>query len=268
MMLLSADLSDPLLELLPRHPALVDAVEVGPWFSLAQVQAYRRALPSLPFYFHGADLLAQVGAGPAVLQQVAAYLDATGSPWVSMHLCLWPADALASLRRSRVRPPLPDVAEAARQLSWQVSRLAESISAPILLENVEPQPFAGCEFEVQAELITRFINSTGCGFLLDLGHALISASVLGMDIHAYLSALPLARVEQVHLSSTRLRDGRLFDAHQPLQLQDYALLEYVLACSHPQLVTLEYIRLPGPLLSQLARLRQILDSQQPAEGCP
>ncbi len=260
MTLLSADLSDPLLELLPGQPALVDAVEVGPWFSLARVQAYRRALPGLPFYFHGADLLAQVGAVPALLLQVAAYLGATGSPWVSMHLGLWPAEALERMRRSQVREPLPDVAQAARRLAWQIKSLAQSLSVPVLLENVDPQPYPGCEFEVQAELIAQLIASTGCGFLLDLGHARISASVLGMDIHSYLSALPLARVEQVHLSGPRLRDGRLFDAHEPLQPEDYALLEYALAHAHPRLVTLEYIRQPGPLREQLARLRQILST--------
>ncbi len=266
MIQLSADLSDPLFELLYSQPALVDAVELGPWFSLAQVRAYRRALPGLPFYFHGADLLAQVGADSAVLDQIAAYLAATDSPWVSMHLGLWPADALESMRRSRVRSPLPDVPQAALRLARQVKSFAESISVPVLLENIEPQPFPGCEFEVQAGIITQLIESTGCGFLLDLGHALISASVLGMNIHAYLSALPLAQVAQVHLSGPRQRDGRLFDAHEPLRPEDYDLLAYVLAHSHPRLVTLEYIRQTGPLLEQLEYLRHFLSSWQTAPG--
>ncbi len=260
MPLLSADLSDPLLELLPRQPALVDCVEVGPWFSPEQIRGYRQAQPGLPFYFHGADLLASVGADPAVLPRINAYLAATGSPWVSMHLGLWPVEALERMRRSQARAPLPDVPHAARRLAWQVKSVAESISVPVLLENVEPQPFPGCEFEVQAGLIAQLVESTGCGFLLDVGHARISAAVLGIDIHGYLSALPLGRVEQVHLSGPRLREGRLFDAHEPLQPEDYKLLEYVLAYSRPRLVTLEYIRQPGPLHEQLARLRQILEA--------
>ncbi len=258
MILLSADLSDPLLELLRQQPTLVDALEVGPWFSPAQIQEYRQELPGYPFYFHGADLLAQVGSDPGAILQLSAYLDATRSPWVSMHLGLWPPVELERMRQTQVRSRLPDVDQASHYLVWQARTVAHIFSVPLLLENVEPQPYPGCEFEVQPELISQLIENTGCGFVLDLGHALVSASVLGMDIGDYLSALPLGRVEQVHLSGPRLQEGRLFDAHEPLRPEDYDLLAFVLARSNPRLVTLEYIRQPGPLLVQLIRLKEMI----------
>ena len=258
MILLSADLSEPLLELLRRQSDLVDALEVGPWFSQAQIQEYRQALPGMPFYFHGGYLLARVGLLPQAIPQIAAYISAAGSPWVSMHLGLWPPGALWLMHRTQVRSPLPDTQAAARRLAWQAIRLAHSITVPLLLENVDPQPFPGCEFEVQAELITQIIETTDCGFLLDTGHARVAASVLGTDVREYISCLPLGRVEQVHVSGPCLQAGRLFDAHEPLQSEDYDLLEFILGRAHPRLVTLEYIRQPQALLEQLTRLRNIL----------
>ena len=265
MILLSADLSDPLLELLRSQPTLVDALEVGPWFSLAQIQDYRRALPRLPFYFHGGDLLARVGLLPETIPPIAAYIAASGSPWVSMHLGLWPPGSLWLMYHRHIRPPLPDPQAAARRLAWQAKRLAHSTAVPLLLENVEPKPFPGCEFEVQARLITQLLETIDCGFLLDTGHARVAASALSMDVREYVSCLPLDRVQQVHVSGPRPRDGRLFDAHEPLQPEDYALLEYLLDRTLPTLVTLEYIRQPQALYEQLIRLRNILASR--SSGC-
>ncbi len=259
MTLLSADLSDPLLELFHRQPALVDGLEVGPWFSPDQVRAYRQALPDVPFTFHGMDLLVQVGFDPEAIPRIAAYVAASGSPWVSVHLGLWPLEALEHMRRSQVPLPLPDPERAAHRLVQQVKQLSQSLLVPILLENVSPLPFPGCEFEVQPELIQRLIAATGCALLLDLGHARISAAALGVDIHTYLSSLPLERVEQVHVSGPRLQDGRLYDAHEPLQPEDYALLEFILDRTHPRWVTLEYIRRPDALYDQLIHLRHLLE---------
>jgi hypothetical protein len=93
-----------------------------------------------------------------------------------------------------------------------------------------------------------------------MGHAQVSAAVLGMVVRDYVNRLPLARVVQVHVSGPRLRAGRLVDAHEPLQARDYDLLDFVLARTDPQVVTLEYIREREPLREQLHRLHMILES--------
>jgi len=46
----------------------------------------------------------------------------------------------------------------------------------------------------------------------------------------------------------------LSDAHQPLLKDDYDLLEFILAKTHPQVVTLEYIQEADALREQLGRL--------------
>jgi len=130
----------------------------------------------------------------------------------------------------------------------------------VILENTDPLPFDGYDFEVQTERITRVLEGADCGFLLDIGHARVSAAALRVDVVDYLSDLPLHRVVQVHVSGPRMRDGRLVDAHESLQETDYALLDFVLERTRPQVVTLEYIRKREALQEQLCRLRGILDA--------
>ncbi len=260
MIQLTADLSDPLLELVHNDEAPLDAVEVGPWFSVQQIHNYRHMLPGLPFYFHGADLIDRVGVIPGAVSRIAAYLHCTESRWVSMHITLWLPGMVWLMLRRGWHMPLPNPERAAQRFIRQVRRLARSIRVPVILENTEPLPFAGYDFEVQPERITHVLEGAECGFLLDIGHARVSAAALRVDVVDYLSGLPLNRVVQVHLSGPRMRDGRLVDVHESLQATDYALLDFVLQRARPQVVTLEYIRQREALREQLCRLRDILDS--------
>ena len=108
--------------------------------------------------------------------------------------------------------------------------------------------------------LPRCWRARGVACLLDIGHARVSAATLGADVHGYLADLPLERVVQIHVSGPRMRDGRLVDAHEPLEDADYALLDWVLARTQPQVVTLEYIREREALSRQLGRLRERIGS--------
>lgn len=258
MIALSTDLSDPLLELLRHDPTLVDAVEVGPWFSAERIRAYRLLLPALPFYFHGGDLLAEVGAVPGAAGRIAAHVAAADSPWVSLHLCPWRRRQMAVMLRQGWRWPMPGAGQALRRLVAQARRVQGDLAVPLLLENVEPLPLPGYELHCQPAFIRQAVARAGCALLLDTGHARIAAQALGMTAWDYVRMLPLERVRQVHVSGPREVAGRLVDAHAPLEEADYALLADVLAHTRPDVLTLEYIRESVPLRAQLARLRGML----------
>ena len=260
MIQLTTDLSNPLLELLRDNQAPIDAVEVGSWFSVEQIGDYRKTLPQFPFHFHGGDLIERVGLIPGTNSRIAAYLHCTQSPWASMHITMWLPGMIWLMSRRGWRMPLPNPERATQRFIQKVRRLARSIHVPVILENIEPLPFDGYDFEVQTERIKKVIEETNCGFLLDIGHARVSAARLGADIHDYLRGLPLNRVVQVHVSGPRMRDGHLVDAHEPLQEVDYTLLDFVLEQTQPQVVTLEYIRERESLREQLFRLRGILNT--------
>jgi uncharacterized protein (UPF0276 family) len=258
--LLTTNVSDPLLELLLSNEAPIDGVEVGPWFSVRQICEYRQKLPQLPFTFHGGNLIERVGIIPGTVARTAAYVRCTGSPWVSMHITMWLPSMVWLMLRRGWRMPLPNPKRATQKFVQRVKKLARSIDVPVILENIEPLPFDGYDFEVQTERIAEVLDTLECGFLLDIGHARVSASRLDITVHEYLSGLPLDDVVQVHVSGPRKCDGRLIDAHEPLQEIDYELLNFVLSRAQPEIVTLEYVRQRDCLREQLYHLRGIVDS--------
>jgi uncharacterized protein (UPF0276 family) len=260
MIQLTTNLSDPLLGLIHDDEAPVDGVEVGPWFSVRQIRRYQQMLPRLPFYFHGGDLIERAGLIPGSVAKIASYLRCTESPWISMHITMWLPGMVWLMLRRGWRMPLPDPDRATRRFVRQVRMLARAVRVPVLLENMEPLPFDGYDREVRTERIAKVFEETQCGLVLDTGHARVSAAALEVDVYDYLNRLPLDRVVQIHVSGPRVRDGRLADVHEPLQEIDYALLDFVLTRTHPQVVTLEYIRERSALAEQLCRLRGVLDS--------
>lgn len=258
MIKLTTNLSEPLLALVRDGEVLVDAVEVGSWFSARQIREYRRALPEMPFTFHGGDLIDRVGLIPGAVSRIRAYLDCTASPWASMHITMWPPGMVWVMLRHGWRMPLPNKDRATRRYIRQVRKLARAIPVPVTLENTEPLPFDGYDFEVEADRIAEVLEQTGCGFVLDIAHARVSAEVMGVDIRDYLRDLPLDRVVQLHVSGPRVQEGRLVDVHETMQRIDYELLRFVLARTSPEVITLEYIRDREALREQLLQLRSVL----------
>jgi len=70
----------------------------------------------------------------------------------------------------------------------------------MLLENPSTYVgFTGSTFD-EPRFITEIVQRTGCGLLLDVNNAYVSAINQQFDAHAYLDAYPLAHVEQIHLA--------------------------------------------------------------------
>jgi uncharacterized protein (UPF0276 family) len=257
---LSSDLSEALLSLLSEGKELVEAVEVGPWFTVPQIRAYRQRLLEMPFLFHAADMVESLGTAPGSEDSIKEYLACTDSPWVSVHISVWNPGEVGQMKNGQ-KVALPDQEKSAQLFIQKVNRLKDAVQVPVLIENVEPLAFEGYDFWARPDFINRVMRETDCNFLLDTGHARISAKRLNMDIHVYVQQLPLDRVVQVHVSGPRLVDGQFVDAHQPLQDEDYDLLNLILESTHPQVVTLEYIQEAQALREQLLCLRDLLTNR-------
>ena len=259
MIQLTTNLSDALIELIRADQAPIDAIEVGTWFSVKQVRQYRRQLPGWEFHFHAGTMIVKVGLIPGTIRQLKKYLLCTSSPWASVHFSLLPPVRLwLALRFGWYLPP-PGLDRATRRSVRRIAKLAAAIDTPVILENMPPLGAGRYTFEGEPDRIRAILEATNCDLLLDIAHARVAAGALGMDIHDYLNRLPLERVVQIHISGPRMRDGYLYDAHEPLQESDYALLEWVLARTRPQVLTLEYFREREALHEQLWRLRGVLD---------
>lgn len=98
---------------------------------------------------------------------------------------------------------------------------------------------------VEPNLITRIVEQTGCGFLLDISHAIISAFHIGMDPYEYFNRLPVKRVKEMHFTGIHHIKGQWMD-HLSILKRDWHWLDWVLAriksgeWSTPWLLAFEY----------------------------
>jgi len=126
---------------------------------------------------------------------------------------------------------------------------------------------------VMPEVLTDVVDGTGCGFLLDVSHARITAATLGIDPWRYLDSLPVHALQELHVTGVHVIDGGLRD-HLPFQADDWRFLEGVVArvmagaWPAPAIVAFEYGGV-GPvfewrsdedvLAEQLPRMRELLE---------
>jgi uncharacterized protein (UPF0276 family) len=131
---------------------------------------------------------------------------------------------------------------------------------PLLLENYNYHPTNAYEYICEPELFSFLLDEIGCGMLLDLAHARISANNMGWkDPESYLSALPLNKVREVHTNHPGWEGDQMVDMHQPLQPDDLPILGWVLEHTPAEAVTIEVASMDEPtILAQVDMMRKFL----------
>jgi uncharacterized protein (UPF0276 family) len=100
---------------------------------------------------------------------------------------------------------------------------------------------------VQPDMITQVVRETGCGLLLDISHAIITARYLGMNPDEYISRLPMQQVNEMRFAGIHQNriSGRWTD-HLSILKEDWYWLDWVLKRIHsgewnsPWLLAFEY----------------------------
>jgi uncharacterized protein (UPF0276 family) len=220
------------------------------------------AFPNQKFLLHNALWNWSLGRSGALehedaLQLMKQKLEQTKAPWLSIHLGFSAAEVVFDKTMQALSATL-NRETLLETIVMNTRALAESIGVPLLLENLDYNPGGAYEFICEATFITEVLERANTDMLLDIAHARVSASRFGIDIKDYLAELPMERVKQLHISGPRLDGDTLRDAHEPLQAEDYELLEYVLSVTKPWAVTLEYSKEERALLDQVQKLRQFL----------
>jgi hypothetical protein len=113
--------------------------------------------------------------------------------------------------------PLPYTEESLAVVTGNVARAQERLGRRLLVEN----PSSYLRFRdstiPEAEFLGELVRRTGCGVLCDVNNIHVSAANLGGDALAYLAALPVAAVAEIHLAGHAVNDadGRaiLIDDH-------------------------------------------------------
>ncbi|TFE00658.1 DUF692 family multinuclear iron-containing protein [Jeotgalibacillus salarius] len=81
---------------------------------------------------------------------------------------------------------------------------------------------------IDPEVLSRIIEKTGCGFLLDTAHAQMSSKSLGFGVKEYISRLPVDHLKELPITGIKPdNNGRLRDS-LPMTDDDWALASWTL----------------------------------------
>jgi uncharacterized protein (UPF0276 family) len=179
--------------------------------------------------------------------KVDQQLQATGTPYVNLHLdarqFYYPKFQVRTDKASEIETViqvvLSDVIQVAKRFGAQ----------RVIIENSPYQGVDGNTMQlcVLPEIITRVIDETGCGLLLDISHAIITAKYMGLDPVEYISHLPVQHIKEMHFAGIHQDQvtGMLTD-HLSIQEEDWLWLDWALRCikegewSAPWLLSFEY----------------------------
>ncbi|MBS0422029.1 MAG: DUF692 domain-containing protein [Proteobacteria bacterium] len=193
-------------ELLQKRPAVgwIEAHSEN-YFAAGGVQRqYLEQLRSIyPLSLHGVGL--SLGStdplSRAHLQQLANLVRQFEPLLISEHLSWSSVDG----RFTNDLLPLPYTEEALRHLVFRVCYVQEILGRRILIENVSSYLQFRHSTLAEWEFLTELADRSGCGILLDINNAYVSAQNHGFDPKVYLRSLPVAAVEEMHLAGHMAR---------------------------------------------------------------
>jgi len=208
-----------------------------------------------PVALHGTSL--SIGSvdplDESYLRRLRALVDRVEPVWVSDHL------AWSSLGgRDLELLPLPYNEECLRHVVRRASAVQDVLGpTPLLLEN----PATCLEFTTstlsESEFLAAVAQQSGCGILLDLNNVQVAAANHAFDPAAYLDALPVDAVRQIHLSG-HVRHGALaIDTHEgPIPDEVWSLYVQALRRFGPVSTIVEWDTHVPPLPALVAECRK------------
>lgn len=187
-----------------------------------------------PVYIHfplragagrGSPINTETGAPPDYAE-IEVLMARTGTPWVSAHMCPEVEDFPTTARQSTTRA---DVAAITGALIRDMAPLVERFGAErVVGENVFEFYGRHMRAALLPEVIHAVVEATGCGLLLDLSHARLAARDLGLDARAYIDALPVDCVREIHVTGIQVFDAAWVAKARAAGLdhEDYRIFEH------------------------------------------
>lgn len=154
-----------------------------------------------------------------------------------------------------------------------VDQVQDRLQRQLLLENPATYVAFNTSTMAEADFITEVIRRTGCGLLLDVNNVHVSCTNHGLDTLAYLDALPLHAVGQMHLAGFTAEQDELgapllIDSHgAPVDETVWALYRAALERVGPVGSLLERDNDVPPLATLVAEARRA-DSLLRERGAP
>lgn len=254
------------LGLKPQH--FREILETAPEVGFFEIHAENYMVAGGPFHHYlgrireryalsvhgvGLSLAGEARPDPAHLDRLARVLERYAPQAFSEHLA-WSGHGGVFLGDLL---PLPYDAATLARVCEHVDEVQERLGRRLLLEN----PASYVEFTAstmtEAEFIAEVVRRTGCGLLLDVNNAYVSGANHGRDPRAYIEALPLAAVGEIHLAGFAAAGDAgtplLVDSHgAPVADAVWDLYAFVLARLGPVATLIERDNDVPPLTGLLA----------------
>ncbi|MCU1750533.1 DUF692 family multinuclear iron-containing protein [Pseudomonas sp. 6D_7.1_Bac1] len=201
-----------------------DYVEFQPTHCILEPRLLELAA-RVPSLLHSSSLsLGSVGIAMdrEFLHMTRRLCEKTRSPWLAEHIS-WSRFHGGDTQHF-ILPTLAQ--EVADTVVANAIELRELTATLLVLENA-PRLFSlhDAHEQSEGEFISRVVERSGAGFLLDLDSAITTARTLGYDLNDYLGSLPLDRLIEIHIGDPR---------------RDWDILRQLLASSPVKAITLEW----------------------------
>ncbi len=234
--------SPPAAELVRSRQIEIDYFKTPDWEGIV---AEANALKPVKVHFNldaGTGSLDQVD-----WERVRRLVGLTGTPYINLHLdargSYYPEVAVNSTNKADIHKVYATILSDVMQV---VERFGPGRT---IIENCLSQGVPGNTLRlcVDPDLISRVVQDTGCGLLLDIAHAVIAARYLGMPAAEYFNRLPTHQLTEVQFAGMHRRaaTGRWKD-HLSIQKRDWHWLDWVLQrirsgeWSSPWMLAFEY----------------------------
>lgn len=201
-------------EILAERPAVdwFEAITENFMDSGGRPRAVIRAIAErYPLVLHGVSL--SIGSADPLNRDYLARLkrlaDEVKPAWISDHLCWTGVLGL----NSHDLLPMPLTEQSLTHVAGRVRQVQDMIERPLILENPSSYVrFAHSTME-EPEFLSRLVEATGCGLLLDVNNVYVSCFNAGTDPIAYINAFPCESVVQMHLAGHQHCGTHIIDTH-------------------------------------------------------
>ena len=192
--------------------------------------------------------------------ELKGFLDRYDPPWHSDHVC-WSGMDGAMLHDLL---PIPFTGDTAKRVASRIREAQDRLERPMAIENISWYLQLGKSTLDEAGFLTEVLERADCKLLLDVNNVFVNATNHGFDPRAWIDAIPLERVVQLHIAGHEPWDDTLLvDTHGADVRQEVIdLLAYVIERTGPKPVLLERDSNIPPLsdlLEEVASLQTVYD---------
>jgi uncharacterized protein len=222
--------------------------------------ALDRVRAAVPLLTHGLTLSVG-GIDPfddAYLSELDRFLDRIDPPFHSDHLCFCGVEG----RMLHDLLPLPFTTAAAIHAASRLREVSARLGRPVAIENITYYLTPGEAPLTEVEFLTEVLERSDARLLLDVNNVYVNSRNHGFDALAWLSAIPLDRVVQIHVAGHEWmpEDEVILDSHgAPVGDPVFDLLAWVIERTGPLPVLLERdqnIPALGELVAEASRMNE------------